>query len=301
MRITAEAPVRIDLAGGWTDVPPFTERYGGEVVNLAISLRAKAVLTVDDDDLLSTTYSCQARVGSGLGTSGAINVALAAVIRAAALSDQLPDGWPDRHEREDIAERAYRIEAALGNRGGRQDQWAAALGGWNHLMFVGEEVELLPFEPRRSARAWLHKHLILVDSGIKHVSGDLHSSIWQRFDDGDATVERALVRIRRAARRMAEGLQQDRRDHVVESLREVCTAIDAMAPELHDPFRAVIEPLLAAREVAGWKALGAGAGGVAALLCSAGQRAVVETACTDAGWSLIDWSPDENGLTVTRD
>jgi len=28
----SRAPVRIDLAGGWTDVPPFAEREGGIVV-----------------------------------------------------------------------------------------------------------------------------------------------------------------------------------------------------------------------------------------------------------------------------
>ena len=34
-RIDARAPVRLDLAGGWTDVPPYTHDMGGEVVNVA--------------------------------------------------------------------------------------------------------------------------------------------------------------------------------------------------------------------------------------------------------------------------
>lgn len=40
----ARAPLRIDLAGGFTDVPPFCERAGGFVVNLAVSLEAAAVV-----------------------------------------------------------------------------------------------------------------------------------------------------------------------------------------------------------------------------------------------------------------
>ena len=32
MIVRSRAPVRIDLAGGWTDVPPFAEREGGIVV-----------------------------------------------------------------------------------------------------------------------------------------------------------------------------------------------------------------------------------------------------------------------------
>ncbi|MBL8980391.1 MAG: hypothetical protein JNM53_18410, partial [Gemmatimonadetes bacterium] len=41
-KVTATAPVRLDFAGGWTDVPPFSEREGGAVVNAAIDLRVEA-------------------------------------------------------------------------------------------------------------------------------------------------------------------------------------------------------------------------------------------------------------------
>ena len=48
-RVEARAPVRIDLAGGWTDVPPYTHEVGGEVVNVAINIHAHASLEIDDD------------------------------------------------------------------------------------------------------------------------------------------------------------------------------------------------------------------------------------------------------------
>ena len=37
----SSAPVRLDFAGGWTDVAPFAEREHGVVVNAAIELRAE--------------------------------------------------------------------------------------------------------------------------------------------------------------------------------------------------------------------------------------------------------------------
>jgi len=40
----AAAPMRLDFAGGWTDVPPFSAREGGVVVNGAIELRAHVEL-----------------------------------------------------------------------------------------------------------------------------------------------------------------------------------------------------------------------------------------------------------------
>src|SRR3954454_18052358 len=41
-RFGAVAPVRLDLAGGWTDVPPFSAREGGLVVTAAVQLFARA-------------------------------------------------------------------------------------------------------------------------------------------------------------------------------------------------------------------------------------------------------------------
>src|SRR5213075_1273241 len=34
--IISRAPTRIDLGGGWTDVPPYSDREGGFVCNVAI-------------------------------------------------------------------------------------------------------------------------------------------------------------------------------------------------------------------------------------------------------------------------
>ena len=42
----ARAPVRLDFAGGWTDVPPFSAREGGVVVNAAIALSVHVELTL---------------------------------------------------------------------------------------------------------------------------------------------------------------------------------------------------------------------------------------------------------------
>ncbi|MBM3476083.1 MAG: hypothetical protein FJX75_22670 [Armatimonadetes bacterium] len=36
--VVADAPVRVDLAGGWTDTPPYCLEHGGAVVNVAIDL-----------------------------------------------------------------------------------------------------------------------------------------------------------------------------------------------------------------------------------------------------------------------
>ena len=44
--VWARSPVRLDLAGGWTDTPPFTLREGGEVVNVAANINDQPPIQV---------------------------------------------------------------------------------------------------------------------------------------------------------------------------------------------------------------------------------------------------------------
>ena len=105
-RITVRAPCRIDLAGGWTDVPNFCSKKSGEVVNIAINKYTKCVMEVDDERKITLSYSTDMPTGSGLGTSGSMNVGLIGTI--------LGSGY----EATEIAEIAYQFEALLGNKGG---------------------------------------------------------------------------------------------------------------------------------------------------------------------------------------
>ena len=78
--VTVRVPVRIDLAGGWTDVPAYCSDHVGEVINIAINRYITAEMHIDDDRKITVQYSSDVPVGSGLGTSGAMNVALLAAI-----------------------------------------------------------------------------------------------------------------------------------------------------------------------------------------------------------------------------
>ncbi len=243
--VRVKAPVRIDLAGGWTDCAPFSHDHGGEVVNVAIDQYIKASFKIDDDELISVHYESEVPGSSGLGTSAAMNVAFLSAISGEGRSPS------------EIAELAYQFEALLGNRGGRQDQWAAAGGGIQHLMFTGESVEILPFEPLPSAKRWLQRQMILAYTGISHVSGDIHQGVWDRYDAGDEVVMESLMVIRKAARQLADGLQKDRRDEVIFAMRSVTEAIENMAPELNAPYRGVVDALMESRDILAWKGMGA--------------------------------------------
>ncbi|MBM67525.1 MAG: hypothetical protein CMB39_03660 [Euryarchaeota archaeon] len=285
-QIVASAPVRIDLAGGWTDVGPYPTDFGGEVVNFTIN-RYVRVTGEPGSEAKDVESAFEVPRGSGLGTSSAMNVAVAAIMSHG------EDKYP-----EELAEMAFQLEADLGNFCGRQDQWASARGGVNHLLFIGDSVEIMPFEPMRSARIWLRKHLLVAYSGTSRRSGEIQDSVWGRYSEGNESVIDGLQRIRAAARPMANGLQQDRRDLVVQSFKDVCEGVDMIDTTLHDPFRGVVEPLLDSGSLAAWKALGAGGGGCAALLCSPSGRDDAIASIEGAGWELIEWDYDDEGVRI---
>ena len=150
----------------------------------------------------------------------------------------------------------------------------------------------------KSSRNWLRKHFVIAYTGIGHKSGDLHSRVWDRYQNGDEKVLSGLHIIRGAARTMADGLQRDRRELVVKALNDVCEGVDLIDRTIHDPFREVVGGLKESGSVVAWKALGAGGGGSVGLLCSPMGRSDTISAVEEAGWEVIEWDYDEIGMQV---
>ena len=289
-RITVQVPVRIDLAGGWSDVPAYCHTHRGEVVNIAIDRYVTATCEVDEQRRMEVAYRTETPTGCGLGTSAAMNVAL-----VAAISEQGETGAS-------IAEKAYQIEAVLGNTGGRQDQWASAFGGVQHLIFEGDEVVRSALNPSSEFTAWLEQNLMLFDTGLPHVSGRLHESIWSRFERSDANVLQGLGELREAAELMHRSVLDEEQQGLASALHKVMQGVDLLDPALHDPFRSVTEPLTEAGRITAWKAMGAGGGGVVGMLQSgkADDEAAITSAAEEAGWQRIVWRVEMEGIQRTE-
>ena len=288
-RIEVRVPSRIDLAGGWTDVPVYCQNKTGEVVNIAIDQYVRSEMIIDDERKISLSYSTDMPTGSGLGTSGAMNVGLISTIMSNS-KDSLG-----------AAEIAYQFEALMGNKGGRQDQWASALGGINHLTFVNEEVKVTPLSPSTEFCNWLESHILLFNSHITHVSGELHQSVWMRYNNGDEEISSALDMIRQAGLDMASAISNESKTAVISSINQVMIAVDMLGKELHQPFRQVLAELTKQNLVSTWKAMGAGGGGVVGIVINnLSDREKIVTLLEDNGWSHIDWSIDFTGVCRTE-
>jgi D-glycero-alpha-D-manno-heptose-7-phosphate kinase len=320
--VRASAPVRLDFAGGWTDVPPFSEREGGVVVNAAISLRVEAefepgregILLLSEDlnqaamvrsamDLAPNgvldlhkaalrmfpsgpgTLRTRSAVppGSGLGSSGAMDVALVAVL-AQLRGETL--------QADDIAAHGWELEVVeAGHAGGRQDQYAAALGGVHRLAFKDDAVAAERLQPDPAFMAELERRLVICYTGSSRVSSDTISRVMNAYERGDATVTRALNQMVEIAERMAEALGGGDLARVAELLSANWACQRRLDQGMQTEQMARLEAAMARAGALGSKAAGAGAGGSMFFIMgddpAAGRRAAVAAGATvlDAGWS----------------
>ncbi|HEU5170026.1 MAG TPA: hypothetical protein VFU46_05790 [Gemmatimonadales bacterium] len=323
-RACAAAPVRLDFAGGWTDVPPFSAREGGAVVNAAIALYVRAEvqpggagIRLRSEDLgqrlelsgpaqlaadgcldlpkaalrmfgvaepLALVTSADVPKGAGLGSSGALDVAMVAALSAAR------GAAPPPLEMANLGWRLEAVEARVP--GGRQDQCAAALGGFNLLRFRDPDltVERLELDPGFAAE--LARRIVLCYTGASRVSGDTIARVMGAYDRGEPRVAAALRSLRHLAEEMAGALRATDVARVgcllSENWREQCALDDRM----RTPAMARLETAMGHAGALGGKAAGAGAGGCMFFLAGddvgAARRAAAGCGCE---LLPVEWEP----------
>ncbi len=329
----ARTPVRIDLAGGWTDVPPFRTVEGGFVVNVAISRHSYATLIpYDSGDFLleSADYNEYVRASNirqleyngsldllkaalrrkkldfgghlitrseappGSGTGSSASMGVALV----GLLDAMQGSGMSRHE---IAAMANALEIEeIGIAGGRQDQYAAAYGGLNYMTFNDSEVTVEALEPSRDFVLELEKSLLLVYTGKSRLSGDIINTVMGAYERQEPGVTEALMNLREAGAQMREAI-------MAEDLARVGAVLDFNwdnQRRLYDDMTtAKIDALFAVARpegVLGGKACGAGGGGCIVLLCEPDREHLVRNQVEDLGGTCIDFNFDYEGVVAWR-
>lgn len=315
-QVTACAPTRIDFGGGWTDVPPYCDLEGGFVCNVAIdrwasvrvreaSSTAAAVIGADRTADHSLADAALRRsgvtgvdilvenefpVGAGLGGSSAAGVAAVAAL-GAWRGEMLAAG--------EVAERSRAVEVEdLGIPGGRQDHYAAVLGGLLGLRFTDTvEVERIELPP--ALRRELERRCILVYTGQSRLSGQTITAVLDAYRAGDARVVFALKRMRELAEDMASALRNENVDALAAFVGEHWAHQRSLHPRIPT---ARIDAIIHAARLAGSrgaKALGASGGGT--VLVIAGQETVdqLRAAVAPLG-TILEFSLTEVGLQVRR-
>ena len=292
MKIECRVPLRIDLAGGWSDIPPFARREGGAVLNVAITQYVRGSIERGGDaesESFRLCYGLDLPAGAGLGSSAALSVAWLALVHANM-------GQPrDGHE---LARKACDLGALLGILGGKQDEYAAALGGVN-LMRFDDGVHIEPLSLTPNVRKGLEARLVLCYSGQARLSGDIHDRVWGAYERGDAVVGTRLAELRDVALAMRDALLAGDFARTAALLSRNWEAQKHLHSSITNP---TVERLCAVAREAGadaGKACGAGGGGSLVFLAEPPRVAAVRAALQGAGARLIDARIDWDGVTIS--
>jgi D-glycero-alpha-D-manno-heptose-7-phosphate kinase len=307
------APTRIDFGGGWTDVPPYSEREGGFVCNLAIARYATVLLAPSGngdgvslsadrarDQPLVEAAVRRARVrgvdvalyndfpvGAGLGGSSAAGVALAQALSHCAGESLDPAQLAERSRATEVEE--------LGVAGGRQDHYASAFGGALGLRFSDNGTDVRQIPLTRQAREELERRCIVVYTGESRISGDTIAAVTGAYERRDSNVLFALRRMRELAEQMASALENADVDGLASLVGEHWAHQRSLHPAIPtNRIDAIIERARTAGAL-GAKALGASGGGCVLVLARRGLETDVGAAVATLG-PLLPFSIAERGV-----
>jgi len=204
------APVRIDFAGGTTDISPFKDKYGGCVLNCAINRYVLGELIVDDKKT-HLEYTGNIPTSSGLGTSGVMNLVWLALI------SQRKDNFDSDYKMK-LAEKVYGMEQAMGLIGGKPDQYAGAMGGINFMEFNKDKVKVERLKLSKEFIKELESKLVLVYTGRPHFSGNTNGAMMEDLRKGKNNSN--LLRIKKIAIEMKKALLKSDMNKFAELLNE---------------------------------------------------------------------------------
>lgn len=339
MIVRARAPLRLGLAGGGTDVAPYCDLHGGFVMNAAIdkyayaivddSPRGEVVFESLDKDVLARwtggvrddapelqllvgtylriskdhlggeqppirirTYS-DAPPGSGLGSSSTMVVAL---VTALAEYFSLALGEYE------VAHLAYQIERHdLALAGGKQDQYAAAFGGFNFMEFHRDDrVIVNPLRIKDWVLAELEASTLLYFTGVSRESAKIIEEQSRNAASGERSPIEAMHALKEEAVQMKESLLKGDLGMFAQTLQTGWEAKKRMAHSITNPLIDAVEGVAMGNGAKATKVSGAGGGGFMMFVCDPGDRVRLSRALLAQGGSLLDFHFNPSGAVAWR-
>jgi len=257
MIIRSKAPLRLGLAGGGTDVTPYSDLYGGATLNATINMYAYAtilpasdgniVIRSLDKDERYETRSCEVLTLDGkLDLLKGIYNRIVKDYTHTALSFELstyvdaPPGsglgtsstlvvavlgafaeWLNLPLGEyDLARLAYQIERVdLQMAGGKQDQYAATFGGINFMeFFKDDKVIVNPLKVRSIYLNELSHNLVLYNTKTSRVSSAIIERQARNILENKTKYIEATHQLKKQATMMKEAILKGEIDQIGEVL-----------------------------------------------------------------------------------
>ena len=329
--VRARAPMRIGIAGGGTDVEPYASQKGGCVLNTAIGKYAFCTITPRQDrrmcvhssyygvyeapldggplkldgnmDLIKAVTNhfgvkdgfnimieSDAPAGSGLGGSSTMMVAMISAV-SKWLSVEM--------DRKEIANLAFHLEREdIGLKGGKQDQFAAAYGGFNLMDIDSEGVRVQKIDIDDYVANELQYRSVLCYTGTSRESADIISSQIESF--GRKENEKALDESKRLAKEIGKALTDGDIEKAGALLHESWGYKKQFSEKISNEAIDRLYSLAMASGAIGGKVSGAGGGGFMYFICEYDKKAIVAQELQRHGAIVTDFTFDSKGVMSWR-
>lgn len=337
MIIRSKAPLRLGLAGGGTDVAPYSDLHGGAILNATISLYAYATIVPRQDGKIvfhsiDKNEYIEFESTEFLPVNGILNLHRGVYNRVVkdfsrkplsfTLSTRVdaPAGsglgtsstlvvailgafaeWLKLPMGEyDLAKLAYDIERIdLGMAGGKQDQYAATFGGVNFMEFSANEKVIV--NPLRIKDIYLNElahNLVLFYTQTSRLSSKIIEKQSANVLNNNQKSIDAMHQLKIQAVMMKEALLMGELDSIGEILDFGWRNKKQMADEITNPLLDDIYETARKNGASGGKISGAGGGGFMIFYCPGQTRSSVIDALSKFGGESKRYDFTSFGLTT---
>ena len=337
MIFRSKAPLRIGLAGGGSDVSPYSDIYGGAILNATINKYAYAAIiprndgkiifrAEDREEYFETETMPAMEIDGKFDLHKGIYNRIVKDFTIKPLSFELltfvdaPAGsglgrsstlvtaiigafaeWLNLPLGEyDIAHLAYRIERVdLKMAGGKQDQYAATFGGFNFMEFYGnDKVIVNPLRIRNSIINELSNDIILYYTKISRDSANIIRKQQENVTGKVTASIEAMHNIKSQAQQMKEAVLKGELDKIGDLLNFGYENKKQMAPGIVTDFMENIYQTALSAGATGGKISGAGGGGFMFFYCPRNTRFQVIRALEKLGGTFYPFEFSSKGLTT---
>ncbi|MFN2440639.1 MAG: dehydrogenase [Chitinophagaceae bacterium] len=331
----SKAPLRIGLAGGGTDVSPYSDLYGGTILNATISLYAQATIEplsenkilLEANDLdqkeefdLTNQLSINGKLDLLKGVCNAVQndygfikngIRLSTFVDAPAGSGlgtsstlvvAILGAFTEMLRlplgEYDIAHYAYEIERNyLKLAGGKQDQYAATFGGVNFMEFYGDDKVIVnPLRIKQQYLFELENNLLLYYTSTSRESAKIIEQQSQNVLDKNAASIEAMHQLKQQAQMMKEALLKGRLNEFGEILDYGYQQKRRMATGISNSLMEDIYETAKKAGATGGKISGAGGGGFMIFYCPANTKYKVVKNLERFGGHVKNYQFVEHGL-----
>ncbi len=300
-KVHSKAPLRLGLAGGGTDVSPYSDNYGGAVLNSTISLYAHCeiellaipklhFIAADFNEVLELPLMNEIEIKGNLVLHRAVynkvvkifNKGIPLPVRVTTYSDSPPGSGVGtssslvvsmlktycellkiKISKYDLASLAYEIERIdCLLSGGKQDQYAAVFGGFNFMEFnSGNKVLVNPLSLKSEIINKVESNLLLYFTGQSRDSAKIIDEQISSFSSNSENALFAMHDIKASAYKMRDFLLAGEINPILELLGASWTIKKKVAQAITNPMIEHINLLAFEAGATSIKISGAGGGG----------------------------------------